>query len=121
MSTASPTFWCGENVGCGTTTDESDEDSASKETQIPVAKKVKVDVACKRRSKRLENMQKRVKDSGSGIGSHSSQQIIQTKQSGSQTKRSGSGKRGGRQQGKTDQGNPSGTKGKKQKDSETGY
>ena len=30
-SDVSATFWCGESVGCGTTTDERDEDSASKE------------------------------------------------------------------------------------------
>ena len=86
---------CGENVGCGTTTDESDE-----ERKIPVAKKAKVDVACNRRSKRLKAMQ-------SDNSSHSSQQVMQTNQlqSGSQAKRSGSRKRGGQQQGKKDQQN----------------
>ena len=56
VSTASsPMLCCGENVGCGTTTDESDEES--KERKIPVAKKAKVDGACKRRSKRLKAIQ----------------------------------------------------------------
>ena len=85
---SSPTFCCGESVGCGTT---SDEDSDSKETEGPHAKKAKVNVACKRRSKRLENIvQKCVKDSGNGSGSHSSPQI---KQSSSQSKQGVSGKR----------------------------
>ena len=74
MSTGSPAFWCGESVGCGTTTDESDEDSASKEMQLSIAKKLKVDVACKRMSKRLQSItQKHVKDSANGSCSHSSQ------------------------------------------------
>ena len=112
VSTASsPMLCCGENVGCGTTTDESDE-----ERKIPVAKKAKVDVACKRRSKRLKAMQ-------SDNSSHSSQKVMQTKQlqSGSQAKQSGSGKRGGQKQGKKDQAKSVRTKGKEQKDSVTGY
>jgi len=115
MSTASsPMLCCGENVGCGTTTDESDEES--KERKIPVAKKAKVDVACKRRSKRLKATQ-------SDGSSNSSQQVMQTKklQSGSQAKRGGSEKRGGKQQGKKDQAKSVHTKGKEQKDSVTGY
>ena len=104
MSAASATFWCGDSVGCGTTTDESDE-------EVPVAKKAKVGV--KRSSERLKSVsQKRTKDSEDRS---SSQETVRQK------KQKGSARRGGRQQGKTSQAKPSGIKGRQQKDTETGY
>lgn len=109
MSTASATYWCGESVGCGTTTDESDE-------EVPVAKKPKVDVKSRRRSKRLKSVsQRQTKDTEDGSGSHCSQETVRQK------KQKDSVRRGGRQQGKTSQAKASGIKGRQQKDSETGY
>ena len=110
VSTASATFSCGDNMGCGTTTDESDDDSISKEKQVPAAKKLKVDVKSRRCSERL----KQAKDSGDGTsGSHSSQQI-------KQTKRKHSGRRGGKQ-GKTSLAKLPDKERKEQRDSKTGY
>ena len=104
MSAASATFWCGDSVGCGTTTDESDE-------EVPVAKKLKVDVKSRRSSERLKSVsQKQTKDSEDRS---SSQETVRQKQKGS-------ARRGGRQ-GKTSQAKPSGIKGRQQKDTETGY
>lgn len=106
VSAVSATFWCGESVGCGTTTDESDEDSASKEERFPLTKKRKVDVKGKKRSERLKIIsEKQIKDSGN-------QQIKQMKKD--------SEGRGGKQR-KKSQAKPSGKTGKQQKDLETGY
>ena len=41
-------FLCGDNMGCGTTTDESDDNSISEKKQVPPAKKLKVDAKNKR-------------------------------------------------------------------------
>ena len=49
-STASANSWCGESVGCGTTTDD------NKEEQPIVAKKQKLEFQTQRRSKRLKDI-----------------------------------------------------------------